>query len=166
MQSKNDYRLPLDLSRLGPKRWRKLLWLIEDWVAGAHSGTVRHAIDIMVPTGTPIVAAASGLVVWVKNDGLYGGVAKKYWLQGNRVVIRHDHDEYSAYEHFKPQGVLVHVGQRVVEGELIGYSGRTGYGFLPHLHFEIFQHPSADCSEGETIKIFFKDIGLVKDGDV
>ncbi len=166
MQSKNNYRLLVDPKHLGSKRWRKTLWLIEDWVAGAHSGAVRHAIDIMMPTGTPIMAAASGIVVWVKNDGLRGGIAKKYWDQGNRVVIRHDHDEYSAYEHFKPNGVLVRVGQHVVEGELIGYSGKTGYGFLPHLHFETFQNPSADYSEGETVEIVFKDIGFIKDGDV
>lgn len=64
--------------------------------------------------------------------------------------------EYTAYEHLRHGGVLVAVGEKVGQGQLIGSSGMTGYGFLPHLHFEVFTNPDTEESEGETLEVNFQ----------
>ena len=79
---------------------------------------------------------------------------KKYWNKGNRIVIKHKNNEYSAYEHFQHKGNVVRAGERVRKGQLIGYSGNTGFSYRPHLHFEVFNNPSNDESEGETLQVF------------
>lgn len=166
MKCKNVYSLPLDKKYSAKSKWRKLLWHIENIAAGPHSGSLIHAIDFMIPVGTPVYAALAGKVVWIKNDSDVGGVSKKYWLSGNRVVIKHLNGEYTGYEHFNHNGVVINIGQKVKQGQLIGYSGKTGYGFLPHLHFEIFNKPVKDQSEGITLEVYFKDIGKINDGDI
>ena len=166
MRCKNVYAFPLDSEFTRKRLWRRVLWQIEDIVAGSHRGSLVHAIDFMVPSGTPVYAAARGVVVWTKSDSWEGGVSKKYWHSGNRVVIRHSRGEYTAYEHLKHGGVLVKVGQRVKEGQRIGLSGRTGVGFLAHLHFEVFTKPTKDQSEGTTLEVRFKKLGTIRDGNL
>jgi len=166
MQCKNVYRFPLDQKYSVKSKWRKLLWFIEDFAVGPHSGSLIHSIDFMVPVGTPIYAASNGIVVWIKKDSDKGGSSKKYLYDGNRIVIRHKDNEFTAYEHLRHNGVAVKLGQKVKEGQLIGYSGKTGLGFLPHLHFEVFSKPSKDQSEGTTLEARFKNIGKIRDGDL
>ena len=124
----------------------------------AHFGSLRHSVDFACEEGDPIYAAASGEVVWLRNDSNVGGPNKKYWLKGNRIVIKHKNDEYTAYEHLKYRGAVVRVGEKVKQRQLIGYSGNTGYSLGPHLHFEVFNNPSRDLSEGETLQVFFREL--------
>jgi murein DD-endopeptidase MepM/ murein hydrolase activator NlpD len=147
-KARNKYRLPLnEKDIIFPKE--KL---------PPHEGKLKYAVDFLVPIGTPIYAAASGTVVWIKDDSKVGGEnKKKYWNLGNRIVIKHKNGEYTAYEHLKYKGVVVKVGQKVRKGQLIGYSGNTGWSTIgPHLHFEVFIKPSKDQSEGETIPFSFE----------
>lgn len=51
---------------------------------------------------------------------------------------------FALYAHLKYKGVVVKQGQKVKEGDLLGYSGNTGFSDSPHLHFEIYKE-----SEGE-----------------
>jgi murein DD-endopeptidase MepM/ murein hydrolase activator NlpD len=166
MKCKNIYRFPLEKKYSMKSKRRKILWHIENIIVGLHSGSLIHAIDFMIPVGTPIYAALDGKVVWIKSDSNDGGPSKKYWLSGNRIVIKHKNNEYTGYEHFKHNGIIVKVGQKVKKGQLIGYSGKTGYGFLPHLHFEVFNKPSKDKSEGNTLEVYFDGIRETKDGDL
>jgi murein DD-endopeptidase MepM/ murein hydrolase activator NlpD len=76
--------------------------------------------------GDPIVATADGQVVTVDWDG--AGF-------GNYVIIRHKHGFYTRYGHL--QRASVKNGQRVQQGEVIGYIGSTGYSTGPHLHYEV-----------------------------
>ena len=152
MKSKNKYKLPVKLKDvILPKK--KL---------PSHSSqklkNLNHAIDFLVPIGTRIYAAYSGKVVWIKNNSnVTGRNKKKYWNLGNRIVIKHKNGEYTAYEHLKYKGAIVKVGQKVRKGEIIGYSGNTGWSTIgPHLHFEVFNCPSEDESEGATLKVSFK----------
>lgn len=86
----------------------------------------RHpGIDIAVPTGTPIYAAAGGVVV---TAGTYGGY-------GYAVVISHGGNLTTVYGH--NSGLLVHVGQRVGRGQQIARAGSTGWSTGPHCHFEV-----------------------------
>jgi murein DD-endopeptidase MepM/ murein hydrolase activator NlpD len=82
-------------------------------------------IDIGVPSGTPIHAAASGTVI---SAGWLGGY-------GNLVVIDHGNGLATAYAH--QSSMAVGNGASVSQGQVIGYVGCTGYCFGPHLHFEV-----------------------------
>jgi peptidoglycan DL-endopeptidase CwlO len=82
-------------------------------------------IDIAVPTGTPIRAAASGRVAIA---GWVGGY-------GNYTCIQHSATLSSCYGH--QSSIQVSVGQSVSQGQVIGLSGSTGNSTGPHLHFEV-----------------------------
>jgi murein DD-endopeptidase MepM/ murein hydrolase activator NlpD len=76
--------------------------------------------------GDPIVATADGQVVTIDYDE--NGF-------GNYVIIKHKHGYYTRYAHL--QGFKVKTGQRVQQGEVIGWIGNTGLSTGPHLHYEV-----------------------------
>jgi murein DD-endopeptidase MepM/ murein hydrolase activator NlpD len=82
-------------------------------------------IDIAVPAGTAIKAAAGGTVIYA---GWLGGY-------GNLTVIDHGNGLATAYGHQSSIGVAN--GASVAQGQVIGYVGCTGYCFGAHLHFEV-----------------------------
>jgi len=87
-----------------------------------------NGVDLGAPVGTPIMAAADGDVIIVKNGGWNGGY-------GNYVVIRHDNGTQTLYAHNSSN--IVYPGQYVVQGQVIGYVGSTGRSTGPHVHFEV-----------------------------
>lgn len=95
------------------------------------------AADILVPKGTPVLAAMNGVV---------DRAEERSWGFGNTVVIRHpdvpdpDNPEakttlYSVYAHLG--AISVSMGQVVQKGQQIAVSGQTGFATAPHLHFQI-----------------------------
>jgi LysM repeat protein len=94
---------------------------------GLH-GYRNSAVDYGMPVGTPLYAAAAGKVIISKNSGWNGGY-------GNYVIIQHGNSTQTIYGHMS--STLVSVGQTLVKGQLIGYSGNSGNSTGPHLHFEI-----------------------------
>jgi len=71
---------------------------------------------------------------------MLGGAAQSFETQENFIEIRHPDDEYSQYCHLKKDGVVVKIGDTVKAGQLIGYSGATGWLANvpePHLHFMV-----------------------------
>jgi murein DD-endopeptidase MepM/ murein hydrolase activator NlpD len=96
-------------------------------------GTRRlHAgIDLGAPTGTPIYAAAAGVVI-------QAGVQNGY---GNAVIISHGNGLSTLYGH--QSKIAVSAGQSVARGDLIGYVGSTGNSTGPHLHFEVRENGTA-----------------------
>ncbi len=89
-------------------------------------GRMHRGIDIAGPVGTPIVAAAPGVVAragW--NSGGYG----------NLVDIRHPDGSMTRYAH--NSRLLVRQGEQVGQGQQIAEMGSTGYSTGPHLHFEM-----------------------------
>lgn len=89
-------------------------------------GRMHQGIDIAADIGTPIHAAADGVVEYAGwNSGGYG----------NMVEIRHADGSMTRYAHMN--AILVQTGQRVSQGEQIGEMGSTGYSTGPHLHFEV-----------------------------
>jgi murein DD-endopeptidase MepM/ murein hydrolase activator NlpD len=94
-------------------------------------GRMHEGIDVGIPSGTPLVAAASGIVI---HAGWMGGY-------GNLVVIDHGNGLSTAYGH--NTSVAVSAGQAVSQGQLISYSGNTGNSTGPHLHFEVRVNGSA-----------------------
>ena len=111
-----------------------------------HVGNLKYAVDFIVEEGTPVKAAADGIVIDLKSDSSVGGADKEFEPFGNFIEIEHENDEYSEYEHLQKDGVIVKMGEKVKRGQVIGYSGATGYlaHLGPHLHFMVGKY-------GETI---------------
>ena len=105
-----------------------LVWPVSGPVVspfGMRWGHLHAGIDIAVPSGTPIHAAAAGTVVIAAWVGGYG----------NYTCINHGGGIATCYAHQSSIGVSV--GQSVKQGQVIGSSGCTGHCFGPHLHFEV-----------------------------
>lgn len=102
-----------------------------------------YAFDFVMPVGTPITAARDGVVALLKSDSETGGPDRKFIEEANFISIYHSDGTMGTYLHLKKDGILVKDGQAVKRGEIIGYSGNTGFSSGPHLHFEV-THPHSD----------------------
>ncbi|MDB5238247.1 MAG: Peptidase family protein [Candidatus Kaiserbacteria bacterium] len=89
-----------------------------------------NAVDLAPYGGRalPVMASADGSVVVAKSGGYNGGY-------GSYVVISHSNGSQTLYSHLSK--VTVSVGQRVVQGQVVGNVGETGEATGPHVHFEI-----------------------------
>lgn len=112
-----------------------LIWPVDGpVVSGFGSRTINGSyeyhpgIDIAVPSGTPIRAAAAGTVIFTEPESSSGGY-------GNYTCIDHGGGLSTCYAH--QESFAVSAGQQVSQGQIIGYSDCTGYCFGPHLHFEV-----------------------------
>ncbi|MDM7862197.1 M23 family metallopeptidase [Alteromonas sp. ASW11-36] len=115
-------------------------WLVQGFNgAFSHYGASRYAVDFAVPEGTPVLAARSGVVIDSEARFNNGGASRRYARYANYIVILHDDGTTGEYYHLQQGGVTVKRGQQVESGELIGYSGNTGFSSLPHLHFAVYQ---------------------------
>jgi murein DD-endopeptidase MepM/ murein hydrolase activator NlpD len=92
-----------------------------------HTTTAHLGVDYAAPTGTPIWAAASGVIAF---RGPAGGA-------GNFVVLRHDGGLETHYMHLSRFAADQKVGQRVAAKTVIGFVGSTGLSTGPHLHFGV-----------------------------
>jgi len=100
---------------------------------------LHHGVDIENPSGTPVLAVASGTVIVAGTDQ-----AEVYGLQpdfyGQLVVVQlarefHEQPVFVLYGHLSL--VTARVGQRVTTGDVLGEVGMTGVAIGPHLHFEV-----------------------------
>ncbi len=113
-------RAPVDFSRISssfnPRRKHPILNTIR-----AHRG-----VDYSAPSGTPIKAAGDGKVI-------FRGVKNGY---GNAVIVQHGGNITTLYAHMSRFHNSSRVGRRVVQGQTIGYVGKTGLATASHLHYE------------------------------
>jgi murein DD-endopeptidase MepM/ murein hydrolase activator NlpD len=143
----NKYKLPV------PK---DLLQRIDRTSSPAHLGKLRNAIDLIVDKDTPVLAAADGIVTFVKDISDIGGPNPAYWEYTNFIVIMHSNGEYSRYDHLSYNSSTVKVGQNVRAGEEIAKVGMTGYTYLPHLHFQVFVVTGFNMwTDFDTVKVRF-----------
>jgi murein DD-endopeptidase MepM/ murein hydrolase activator NlpD len=108
-----------------------LIWPVDGPVVsgfGYRWGRMHEGIDIAVPAGTPIRAAASGSVVLQQGEAESGGY-------GNFTCLEHGGGLQTCYAH--QSAFAVSPGQSVSQGDVIGYVGCTGHCFGDHLHFEV-----------------------------
>lgn len=103
----------------------------------SHKGNTRYAVDFMMPLKTQIYAARGGQVVQLYEESDRGGASGQFKDASNYVVIEHNDGTFGEYAHLSKNGVLVTLGQKVYEGQLIALSGNTGYSSGPHLHFMV-----------------------------
>lgn len=113
-------RTPVNFSRISSKFDLKRKHPVLNRIR-AHKG-----VDYAAPHGTPIRATANGKIQFVGTKGGYG-----------RTVIMQHGDSYSTlYAHMSRFGSGIKRGQRVEQGQTIGYVGKTGLATGPHLHYE------------------------------
>ncbi|MDX1902760.1 MAG: M23 family metallopeptidase [Thermonemataceae bacterium] len=105
---------------------------------GNYSHQAEYAIDFKMPEGSKVTAMREGIVVLVKEDSNRGGGSITFVNDGNFVLIYHSDGTFANYYHFKKSGCVVKEGDIVRQGQLIGYSGNTGWSSEPHLHVDIF----------------------------
>lgn len=114
-------KTPLKFARVSsgfnPKRMHPVLHRVK-----GHFGT-----DFACPVGTPVWAAADGVIT---QRGLAGGA-------GNMITIRHDNGLVTLYMHLSKFVPTLKVGDRVAAKTVIAYSGNTGLSSGPHLHFGV-----------------------------
>lgn len=97
-----------------------------------YNGKGHNGIDLRASIGTPIKAAREGMVTATGNTDLdCYGVSYGKW-----VLIEHPNNLSTLYAHLSL--IKVSAGQKAATGEIIGYSGDTGYTTGPHLHFTVF----------------------------
>jgi murein DD-endopeptidase MepM/ murein hydrolase activator NlpD len=97
------------------------------YVSGSHNG-----MDFRASPGTPLKAAADGVIIGTGNtDTACRGASYGKW-----VMIKHRNGLSSLYGHLEL--IKVSEGDRVEMGDIIGYSGNSGYSTGPHLHFTVY----------------------------
>ena len=113
-------RAPLNFTRVSsnfnPRRRHPILNKIR-----AHRG-----VDYAARSGTPVMAAGDGKVIFRGTKGGYG----------NTVILQHGGNITTLYAHLSKFAGAARNGRRVKQGQVIGYVGKTGLATAPHLHYE------------------------------
>ncbi len=132
-------------------------------VSPAHQGNLRNSIDFYVPEGTPVLAAAGGVVFATRDDSNVHGISTRYWDLGNWIDIKHSRNEYTWYEHLAYKKIRVRAGQHVKKGQVIALSGNTGFTKNPHLHFQVNRYFGTGLDDYVTLRARFeKRFGFVQ----
>ncbi len=122
---------PLPAGPLGAPSAAGFIWPVNGPVVsgfGMRWGRMHEGVDIAVPAGTPIRAAASGTVILMQSDAESGGY-------GNYTCVDHGGGLSTCYAH--QSSFATSPGAQVGQGDVIGYVGCTGHCFGDHLHFEV-----------------------------
>ena len=94
---------------------------------------MHNGVDLVAPTGTPVLAAASGTVVGAAPNAGYG----------NWIRIQHVQNVATVYGHLSAFAPGISAGTKVERGEVIGFVGNTGRSTGAHLHFEVINNGQA-----------------------
>jgi murein DD-endopeptidase MepM/ murein hydrolase activator NlpD len=94
---------------------------------------MHNGVDLVAPTGTPVLAAASGTVVGAAPNAGYG----------NWIRLQHAHNVATVYGHLSAFAPGISAGTKVERGEVIGFVGNTGRSTGAHLHFEVINNGQA-----------------------
>ncbi|MBC7981754.1 peptidoglycan DD-metalloendopeptidase family protein, partial [Candidatus Parcubacteria bacterium] len=111
------------------------------YTSGTHNG-----IDLGVPRGTPIKASLTGVVTAIGNTDEQASC----YSYGKWALIKHNNGLSTLYAHLDLHKVSP--GETVATGQVIGYSGMTGYATGPHLHFTVY------ATEGVTVQRYASSI--------
>jgi murein DD-endopeptidase MepM/ murein hydrolase activator NlpD len=111
------------------------------YASGTHNG-----VDFRASIGTPVKATLSGIIEGTGNTDLQKGC----YSYGQWILIKHPNGLSSLYGHLSL--IKVTTGQSVSTGDIIGYSGQTGYATGPHLHLTVL------ASQGVEIQRYSSSI--------
>ncbi|WBL27250.1 M23 family metallopeptidase [Zunongwangia sp. HGR-M22] len=98
----------------------------------------KYAIDFKMPLGTEIFAARGGIVIKVIEKFNRNCAKIECENFNNLITIMHNDGTYADYLHIRHKGSLVKEGDKIVTGQIIGFSGNTGWSSEPHLHFVVY----------------------------
>lgn len=116
---KSFLRSPLEFSRVTSGFSRRFHPILKEW--RAHNG-----VDYGAPSGTKVRATADATVEFAGSQRGYGNI----------VILKHASQHTTAYAHLRGFAKGIRKGNRVEQGETIGYVGSTGWATGPHLHYE------------------------------
>lgn len=97
----------------------------------------QYAVDIVMPIGTPILAARAGTVMDMEDDFHGAAQQQRYLARSNQIRILHADGTMAVYAHLQPNSLRVRLGTKIARGQWIANSGNTGFSNGPHLHFVI-----------------------------
>jgi murein DD-endopeptidase MepM/ murein hydrolase activator NlpD len=101
--------------------------------SGAYNGKGHNGVDFRASVGTPVKSALSGVVQATGNTDQYAGC----YSYGKWVLVKHNNGLSTLYAHLSH--IAANSGAQVSTGQVIGYSGNTGYSTGPHLHFTVYE---------------------------
>lgn len=123
----------------------------------SHQGDLKHSLDFQMDESTPVYAARGGIVVSAVGEHSIGGPTEDFMEFANHITIMHSDGTFADYSHLMHEGVEVAVGRQVQKGQLIGYSGATGYATGPHLHFVVKKAKKGGGYESIPVRFTTKD---------
>ena len=100
---------------------------------GGGAFLMHNGVDLLAPTGTPVLAASEGTIVGAAPNAGYG----------NWIRIQHAHNVATVYGHLSGFAPGISAGVKVRRGQVIGFVGSTGRSTGPHLHFEVISNGQA-----------------------
>lgn len=118
-----------------------------------HTVRAHRGVDYAAPSGTPVKASGDGKVIFAGRKSGYG----------NCVILQHGKEYTTLYGHLSRFASQLRTGNRVEQGQTIGYVGMTGLATGPHLHYEfringVHQNPlSASLPTSEPIPSKYRD---------
>jgi murein DD-endopeptidase MepM/ murein hydrolase activator NlpD len=145
------YRLPFALA----SSWRVSQAFPDSMTHTDPSST--HAYDFVMPIGTGVYAARSGVVIEIADEYFSAGLDPDTDLaRANIVRVLHDDGTMSLYAHLNWNTIRVRPGQAIERGEYLADSGNTGFSSGPHLHFVVQRNAGGAI---ESIPIDFAGAG-------
>jgi murein DD-endopeptidase MepM/ murein hydrolase activator NlpD len=139
------YSLPFDIK----KEYR-----IDQGYNGNFSHQNSFSLDFNMKPGEKVFSAREGIVVKVVDQNDKSCLTKDCARYNNQIMILHSDGSFAEYVHLNKNGTAVKVNDSVKKGQLIGYSGGTGWAKGPHLHFSVFKNKMN--GERNYIKTKFK----------
>lgn len=145
----DELRGNIDSSALPSPKPGTLLWPIEGAILTQgfgntpyskilYNGQPHNGIDIKAAVGTKVFSSEDGFVKEIGNTDIFGQGTKKPCLSyGKWVLIEHRNGLSTLYAHLSL--IRVQKGDIIKRGDLIAYSGNTGYAIGPHLHFTVYE---------------------------
>jgi murein DD-endopeptidase MepM/ murein hydrolase activator NlpD len=128
-------------------------YLSESINGSTHRGRMAYAYDLASSIGTPVYAMRAGQVMTLQDKYPDTGGGLDKISKFNFIMIEHEGGFRSAYAHLQQDFsnmVQIQAGDRVEKGQLIGYSGNSGWSTGPHLHIEI-QEPGSALTFTQTV---------------
>lgn len=104
----------------------------------------RFSLDFELEIGSEILASKDGEVILASDEitKYYTGLEHEIGLRHmpNLALLKHSENEFTLYSHFMHKGLVVKRGDNVKQGDILGYSGLSGWiGPIPHVHFEALE---------------------------
>ena len=127
----------------------------------SHTGNFLYSIDFDL-LGTEFTAMRNGIVVFIKEDSNEGGADKSFEDEANFIWVLHSDNSIAKYVHLQQNGAIVNLGDSVKAGDVLGYSGNTGYTSGPHLHVQVILPKGFDSEEKIPIRFNGIDGTLVE----